>query len=417
MPTLDDFTQNLPAETQDVVKNIWGKIPESDRRNLISYLEKIPLDSRLVTLANLVQKEMKFAFGKKRNVVIVGPANVGKSTLYNQFVRSKTDRAEVGPLPGTTRTSQLADSPLFTIVDTPGADAVGEVGDNEKQIALDTAIQADFIVIVFDAIQGIKRSEQDLFKELTALNKPYIVVLNKIDLVRREAAAVTQLAAKNLGLKTEQIIGIVARDGKNTERIIMAVASAEPEIVAALGAAMPQYRWKLAWQAMVSAATAAALIGLLPIPFLDFIPLVITQSVMVIAIARIYNHRITLVRARELVVTFGLGYLGRALFYELSKLGGIPGWLLGSAIASSMTIAMGYAAAIWFEKGERPTRETLQAITRAMTGYLLQSLKSFARHKPDKETLRQHIYEALKSSPISENPILLEKQAEEFKKN
>jgi hypothetical protein len=135
---------------------------------------------------------------------------------------------------------------------------------------------------------------------------------------------------------------------------------------------------------------------------------------MVIAIARIYNHRITLTRAKELVVTFGLGFLGRTLFYELSKLGGIPGWLLGAAIASSMTIAMGYAAASWFEKGERPSGETLRAITRSMTGYLLQSLKGLSRRKPDKETLRQHVYEALKVSPLSENQILLENRAQEM---
>ena len=123
--------------------------------------------------------------GKKNNIAIVGPANVGKSTLYNNLIRSKTDQAEVGPLPGTTRINQEADAGFFSIVDTPGADAVGDVGEIEKQHALAGARQADFLIIMFDAIQGVKKTEQELFAELEEFDKPYLVVLNKIDLVKR----------------------------------------------------------------------------------------------------------------------------------------------------------------------------------------------------------------------------------------
>jgi len=38
----------------------------------------------------------------------------------------------VSPLPGTTTENQQADAALFTVVDTPGADAVGSVGEQEK---------------------------------------------------------------------------------------------------------------------------------------------------------------------------------------------------------------------------------------------------------------------------------------------
>ena len=89
----------------------------------------------------------------------------------NQLVRQKVDRAAVSPIPGTTKVAQSADTGLFDIIDTPGADAVGMSGLREHEIALEAARSADFLLIMFDAVQGIKRGELDLFLELKALGK------------------------------------------------------------------------------------------------------------------------------------------------------------------------------------------------------------------------------------------------------
>ena len=189
-----------------------------------------------------------------------------------------------------------------------------------------------------------------------------MVVLNKIDLVpRKDLQGVISNAALNLGLEPDQIVPIVAKNGKNLGKVLLAIAATEPEMVAALGQALPEYRWQLAWQTIVRSASISAAIALAPLPVIDFVPLVITQSIMVISIARIYNYKITPRRASELVATFGLGFLGRTLFEELSKLGGLPGWLLSAAIASSTTVVMGYAAVHWFEKGEKLSTEALKA--------------------------------------------------------
>jgi uncharacterized protein (DUF697 family)/GTP-binding protein EngB required for normal cell division len=317
------------------------------------------------------------------------------------LVRRKEDKAEVSPLPGTTRANQEADSGLFAIVDTPGADAVGEVGDREQQLALDAAANADFLILVFDAIQGIKRTELELYERMVNLGKPYVVVMNKIDLVRRDAQKVIQGAASALHLEPDQVIPIVAKTGEGLNDVMVAIAVTEPQIVAALGQAMPHYRWELSWRAIVSAASASAAIALTPLPVIDFIPLTVVQSVMVLSIARIYNYQITLERARELVVTFGLGFLGRTLFQELSKLGGVPGWLLSSAIAASSTVVMGYAAAAWFDTGERISHDKLAQLTRQTTASLLAALKGVFRRRPGKASLKQRVAEALESAPIS----------------
>lgn len=406
MANKDEIINRLPAETRDTARLVWDTLGPEDQRSLLTLINSIPSQADLVKLLlRLSTQQVRAAFGQKSRVAIVGPANVGKSTLFNQFAE-KSEHARVSALPGTTRTNQQADAGLFAIVDTPGADAVGEVGQNEQREALAAAAGADFLIIVFDAIQGIKQSELDLYQRLNALGKPHIVVLNKIDLVRREAKQVTAHAAASLGLETAQVIPIVARSGDGLAEILTAMAAVEPEIVSALGRALPQYRWQLAWRSIISSASLAAVIALTPLPVIDFAPLAITQAIMVLGIARIYNYRITLERARELVVTFGLGFLARTLFAELSKLGGIPGWVLAAAIAAATTVGMGYAAAIWFERGERLSNETLKQITQTLTSYFLDMLKGLGKRKPSREELQERIRTALEQSKFGKDPTI-----------
>ena len=378
-------------------------------------LSGFPTDANLVRL--LVKSstaQIRQAFGHKHRVAIVGPTNVGKSTLYNLLVQNKHDLDRVGPLPGATTENQQADAALFTVVDTPGADAVGSLGEHEKAEALSASAEADFLVLVFDAIQGIKKTEQELFNQLSALKKPFVVVLNKIDLVpRKDLQGVISNAASNLGLMPDQVIPIVAKDGNNLGKVLLAEAATEPEMVAALGQALPGYRWQLAWQTIVRATSISAAIALAPLPVIDFVPLVVTQSIMVVSIARIYKYKISPQRASELVTTFGLGFLGRTLFQELSKLGGLPGWLLSAAIASSTTVVMGYAAVRWFEKGQKLSADALKKLTQKMTTTMLDTLNSLGKRRLGQKGLQQRIIQSLESSPLAESRSALDNEAGE----
>jgi small GTP-binding protein len=418
MTLFDDILKQFPPDVQATVRNIWDALGPNEKAGFLSLLIGFPADANLVKLlVKLSTAQIRQAFGNKHRVVIVGPTNVGKSTLYNLlvgFAQNKSDLAVVSPLPGTTTKNQQADAALFTVVDTPGADAVGAVGEQEKNMALSASAEADFLVLVFDAIQGIKKTELELFNELSALKKPFVVVLNKIDLVpHKDLQGVISNAALNLGLEPDQIVPIVAKDGKNLGKVLLAVAATEPEMVAALGQALPEYRWQLAWQTIVRSASISAAIALAPLPVIDFVPLVVTQSIMMVSIARIYNYRITPQRASELIATFGLGFLGRTIFQEMSKLGGLPGWLLSAAIASSTTVVMGYAAVRWFEKGEKLSTEALKKLTQGMTITLLDTLKSLGKRKPGQKGLREHITQSLESSPLAESRSALDSEAGE----
>jgi len=393
MRDIERLLAEFPPGVRERLEAAWQGVPAGGREQLENALRALPGDlGGWRSLVRLATAHVRMVAGRKRRIAIVGPANVGKSTLYNQLVREPGDEAEVSPVPGTTRESRSADAGLFDVIDTPGADAVGTVGEAEKERALQSAEEADFLVVVFDAVEGIRRGEQALFSELQRLGKAHVVVLNKIDTVARGRARerVVASAAANLGLATEQVVACSARQGKNLDRVLLAVAKADPEIVGALGEALPAYRNELAWAATSKAAATAAAIAVTPLPVLDVFPLLAVQSSLVLGIARIYGERLTWVRARELVATFGLGMAGRTLFGEISKLGGPPGWLLAAAIASSTTVVMGRSAAVWFERGTRARASELRAESRRLARRLVASLGRLGR-RPKREAVRDAI--------------------------
>lgn len=400
MKALDELLSEFPESVRAKIKQIWNSLPEEQREQIEDWLDSLPVDFRhLKRLLALVLSHYKPLFTKHR-IAIVGPANVGKSTLYNQLVSKTEDQAEVGPVPGTTRENQEADTGLFTLVDTPGADAVGAVGEREREIAFQAAESADFLVVVFEATRGIKRYESELFDRLLDLDKPFIVVLNKMDMVpKRHKERVVGAAARNLRLEKSQIIETVATKGRNVGRVVLAIAKFEPGLAGALGEALPEYRAHLSWQRILAAATAAGAVGWIPLPFMDLIPLLAIQSGMVLSIARIYGFKITAARAKELIATFGLGFAARWAFQQLSKLGGVPGWVLSAAIAAATTVAIGYAAMMWFAYGEKPTQDALNRMVVELSDYLREQLRSLGQKRPDRSTLRERIAQALRNLP------------------
>ncbi len=405
MPEFSDVQKVFNAPTQTLLKRAWQVVPEQQRTEIDSLLQGIPLNKNpLNSLIDLALMNSKAVLGTHKSVALIGPANVGKSTLFNQFVRAKTDQAEVSPIPGTTRVNQEADTGIFNMIDTPGADAVGAVGETEREHALAAARHADFLVLVFDALQGIKQTELGLYNELLGLKKPFIIVLNKIDLVEKFKKDIIAKTAANLDVSPEQVIAISALKGEGIGQVTLAIIAADPAMTLALAKAMPQYRRKIAWRSIATASSLSAAIALSPLPVIDFIPLVAAQTGMVLTIARIYQYKITAKRARELIGTFGLGMLGKLLFQQLSKFAAVPGWILSSAIATSMTIAMGYAAIEWFEKGERISNEKFRQLSRELSQSLVLRLREIFKRKPSKKQLKKVVADLVGEKETTTHP-------------
>lgn len=392
MPSLKDIQQFFPEPSQDLIRQLWSVVPDDQRRNLQDVVSNIPLGKNPTkTMIDLALTQSRAVLGNHKKVAIIGPANVGKSTLYNQFIRKEQDKAAVSPIPGTTRVNQEADAGIFNLVDTPGADAVGPVGTQEREHALEAARSAHSLIIVFDAIQGVKQTEQDLYEQMLTLKKPFVVVLNKIDLAGKHEDAIIEKTALNLGIDKYQVIPVSALKGTGIADITMSIIAADPAMTLALANAMPMYRRKIAWRTITTSSSLSAAIALSPLPVIDFIPLITNQVGMVMTIARIFQYKITPKRARELIGTFGLGMLGRTLFQQFSKFASVPGWLLSSAIATSMTVVMGYAAIEWFEKGERISNERFSQLSKDLSKKMLGRFKQVFTKKPNKRKLKQTV--------------------------
>jgi uncharacterized protein (DUF697 family) len=110
----------------------------------------------------------------------------------------------------------------------------------------------------------------------------------------------------------------------------------------------------LKWSAIVGGA--GGIISMQPIPFADNMILTPLQIGLVMHIGRIYGTDFTKDLAFKLVGPLGMGFLaqhGTVLLYKL-----IPGaWGLGAITVPAFTIALGWAAAKYFEQGSAPSRE------------------------------------------------------------
>jgi len=122
---------------------------------------------------------------KLTRVVIVGFPNVGKSTLFNRLLGEK--KAIVHSSPGMTRDMNSSVCTIggkkFELVDTGGFfdSESNPLSAQVKLKAWEASKLADVLVFMLDARRGIVPSEQELFISLKKLDKPIIIVVNKMD--------------------------------------------------------------------------------------------------------------------------------------------------------------------------------------------------------------------------------------------
>jgi GTP-binding protein Era len=164
-------------------------------------------------------------------VAVVGAPNAGKSTLVNALVGQKV--AIVSAKAQTTRTRimgiAIQGEAQILLLDTPGIFQPKRRLDRAMVAAAwGGASDADLIVLVVDAESGFSRRIEEMVDRIAERREPKILVLNKVDLVRKEAllGLATQLSER---LKVEEIFMVSAASGDGVPDLKSWLAARVPE--------------------------------------------------------------------------------------------------------------------------------------------------------------------------------------------
>lgn len=156
-------------------------------------------------------------------VSIIGRTNVGKSTLINSLVGEKV--AIMTNKTQTTRTAIRAivnrENSQIIFIDTPGIHKPKtKLGTTMIETAFGTISEVDVILFMIEATsKEVGRGDARILEKLKETNKKVILLINKIDLVRKEEIAkLIELYSKQYNF--EAIIPISAISNKEVEIIL-----------------------------------------------------------------------------------------------------------------------------------------------------------------------------------------------------
>lgn len=163
-------------------------------------------------------------------IAIVGRPNVGKSTLFNRLVGRRD--AIVDPSSGVTRDRHYGKSDWngveFSVIDTGGyVDDSGDVFEEEIKKQVRLAIEeADCILFMVDAREGLSGMDEDVAAVLRRSEKPVFLVVNKVD-THKQLHEVSEFYKLGLG----DLYSISAITGSGTGELLDAmVAAISPEV-------------------------------------------------------------------------------------------------------------------------------------------------------------------------------------------
>ncbi|MGX7743622.1 GTPase Era [Rhodopseudomonas parapalustris] len=163
-------------------------------------------------------------------VALIGAPNVGKSTLVNALVGSKVTivSRKVQTTRALIRGIVIEDSAQIILVDTPGIFAPKRRLDRAMvKTAWSGAHDADIVCVLLDARAGINEQAEDILANLANVDRPKLLVLNKIDLIVREKLLALAQAA-NQRLAFDQTFMVSALTGDGVDDLRKALAAQVP---------------------------------------------------------------------------------------------------------------------------------------------------------------------------------------------
>ena len=148
-----------------------------------------------------------------QKVILVGKPNVGKSSLFNRLARRRI--AITSDVSGTTRDTNKAkievEGKECILIDSGGLDDSSELFKNVKAKTLAEAKNSDVILYMVDGKMMPDDEDRAIFYELSKLNLPIALVINKIDSKKdeqREWEFVSFGAKNSFGISVSHNTGV-----------------------------------------------------------------------------------------------------------------------------------------------------------------------------------------------------------------
>lgn len=159
-----------------------------------------------------------------------GKRNAGKSSVMNAVTGQ--DLAVVSDVKGTTtdpvyKSMELLPLGPVVMMDTPGIDDEGELGNLRVKKSYQVLNKTDAAVLVIDGTEGVSPEDKALMERIRKKEIPFVVAVNKIEL---SDPAAEETVKKELALKSDQIAAVSAATGKGIFELkeqIAAIAQTE----------------------------------------------------------------------------------------------------------------------------------------------------------------------------------------------
>lgn len=170
------------------------------------------------------------------HIGLFGRRNAGKSSVINAVTGQSL--AIVSDVKGTTtdpvwKAMELLPLGPVMVVDTPGLDDEGSLGDLRIQKAYQVLNKTDIAVLVIDGTAGATPEDSAILERIRAKEIPYVVVLNKADQVEEREEA-TRAAQNFLAVDISSLLWVSTVTGEHVhelkEHIASLVPSDEPKI-------------------------------------------------------------------------------------------------------------------------------------------------------------------------------------------
>lgn len=164
-------------------------------------------------------------------ITVVGRPNAGKSTLINQVLKQKV--AIISDKPQTTRNRIQAvyttDDAQIVFIDTPGIHKPkSRLGEYMNEAAYKAVKQVDAILFMISGNEPMGSGDRFILNQLEGTSIPVILVINKIDLIKKDELLVLIDSYKD-AFPFKEIIPISALTGDGVDRLLEVVLDYMPE--------------------------------------------------------------------------------------------------------------------------------------------------------------------------------------------